>query len=54
MCYESGYYEWVRRAAQLKEEQKREEERKKQARSAAPAKPAEPEQGVTQEEPVPA
>ncbi len=53
MCYESGYYEWARRAAQMKEEQKREEERKKQARSAAPAKPAGPEKGTVQEEPVP-
>jgi hypothetical protein len=38
----------------MKEEQKKAEERKKQAGSAAPAKPAEPEKGVTQEEPVPA
>jgi hypothetical protein len=54
MCYETGYYEWLRRAAQMKEEQKREEERKKQAGSAAPARPAEPERGVAQDEPVPA
>ena len=49
MCYDSSYYEWARRAAQMKEEQKREEERKKQARSAAPAKPAEPEKGSIRE-----
>jgi hypothetical protein len=54
MCYDSSFYEWARRAAQIQEEQKREEERKKQAKSAAPTKPAEPEQGVTQEDPVPA
>jgi hypothetical protein len=36
----------------MKEEQKREEERKKQARSAAPARPAETEKGVGREEPV--
>lgn len=53
MCYETGYYERLRRAAQMKEEQKREEERKKQARSVAPGKPAEPEKGMEQQEPVP-
>jgi hypothetical protein len=36
----------------MKEEQKGEDERKKQARWAAPAKPAEPENGVGREEPV--
>jgi hypothetical protein len=53
MCYDSSFYEWARRAAQIKEEQKREEERKKQARSAASARPVEPKQGVPQEDPVP-
>lgn len=54
MCYDSSFYEWARRTAQIKEEQKRAEERKKQSGSAAPVKPAEPEKGVTQEDPVPA
>lgn len=54
MCYDSGYYEWLRRTAQMKEQQKREEERRKRSGEAAPAKPAETEKGVGQEEPVPA
>ena len=54
MCYDSSYYEWLRRAAQEQERQKREEENSKRSREAAPARPAEPEKGVGQEEPVPA
>jgi hypothetical protein len=53
MCYDSGYYEWLRRAAQMQEQQKREEERKKLSRTPKPAAPAEAGKGVGQEEPVP-
>ena len=51
MCYDSSYYEWLRRAARMQEEMNREEERKKLSKA---SKPAEPEKGVEQQEPVPA
>lgn len=53
MCYDSGYYEWLRRAAQMKEQQMKEEERKKLSRTPEPAAPVKPGKGVEQEEPVP-
>lgn len=53
MCYDSGYYEWLRRAAQMQEQRKREEERKQSGRTPKPAAPVEPGKDVGQEEPVP-
>lgn len=54
MC-DGGYMErlyWIRRMEQLREEMEA-EELKKRGRASAPVKPAEPEKGVGQEEPVP-
>lgn len=53
MCYDSGYHAWLRRAARMQEEMKREEERKKQGRAPTPARTAAPETEV-KEQPVPA
>lgn len=49
MCYEYERLEGLR-----KEMEKQEELKKQQGRTHAPAKPAAPEKGVEQEEPVPA
>ena len=49
MCYEYERLEWLR-----KEMEKAEVLKKQQSRTKTPAKPAAPEKGVEQEEPVPA
>ena len=49
MCYEYERLEWLR-----KEMEKAEELKKQQRGAQTPAKPAAPEKGVEQEEPVPA
>ena len=49
MCYEYERLEWLR-----KEMEQAGELKKQQSRTQTPAKPAAPEKGVEQEEPVPA
>ena len=55
MCdsYQERLY-WIRRIEQMRKEMEQAEDLKKQAKTTAPAKPAAPEMGVEEHEPVPA
>jgi hypothetical protein len=55
MCdsYEDRLF-WIRRVEQMRKETERAEELKKQSKTATPGKPAAPEKGVEEHEPIPA
>ena len=53
MCYAYEHEYWLRRAEEIRKEMQKTEERLKQP-APAPAKPAAPDAGVEQPEPVPA
>lgn len=54
MCYEFDREYWLLRAEQARREMKKSEERLKSAKPGTPAKPAVPEPGIKQTDPVPA
>jgi len=54
MCYAYEQEYWLRRAEEIRREMQKTEERLKQRPAPAPAKPAAPDAGVEQPEPVPA
>lgn len=54
MCYAYEQEYWLRRAEEIRREMQKTEERLKQRPAPAPAKPAAPDTGVEQPQPVPA
>jgi hypothetical protein len=54
MCYAYEQEYWLRRAEEIRKEMQKAEERLKQKPAPAPAKPAAPDSGVEQPDPVPA
>jgi hypothetical protein len=54
MCYEFEREYWLRRAEEARREMHKAEERMRQPKPATPAKPAAPEIGAEEREPVPA